>query len=619
MDTKIATLASLTAMLLATTSATAQKADEPFLKIGPDVTTWGEFNHLFEQNSNASLLPIGREEYAAIFTNYKLKVAEAKALGLDTTEAYRNESDYYIGELAKNYLQDTTAVARFARRAHARGAEEIHASHILVTCRPQASPADTLAAYNRVAAARERILAGEDFATVAREMSEDPSAKNNAGDLGYFSSLQMVEQFEDMAFSTPVGQTSEVFRTRFGFHCLHVYDRRTSEGEVRVKHIMKLVPKDAPDDKAAKAQIDSIYDAIVNHGADFDEMARKFSDDRQSSSRGGLMPWFTRNQILPEFATASFNLQADGDICAPVRTAAGWHIIRRVGRRAQKPQEEYDTMIRRAQGSNAMLLKAPKRSRMAQLAKEYAFTWDAAGRDTLIGIMLQSSLPSERTASLKAHASQSLATLNGKTLTVADAIPYINKWMPNGLPSENALDIAYAIINDYEKNRLAQKYPEYKFTSAEYRDGLLVFDLMQRKLWSETPDSTTIANQYASHPERYAIGGKFEGEIYFCPTIKAADKVRKLAAKGQKAKAAQLAIKVVSGPIAQGDIYDDILWPVTPANPYVVAVGQTTNGQTQKLSECRSRVISDLQQIAERKLTDSLRQKYQPKQLIKIK
>lgn len=621
MDIKIASLATLMTIAMSTTATKAQKNDDPFLKIGTDVTTYGEFSHLFEQNGGAALLPIGKEEYATIFTNYKLKVAEAKALGIDTTQNYRDEYEYYVGELSKSYLVDTTAIGRFAQRERARSSEEIHAAHILITCRPSALPADTLAAYKRAAAARARILRGEDFATVAKETSDDPSAKENGGDLGYFTSLQMVQEFEDAAFATPAGQTSEIVRTRFGYHFIHVYDRRPCEGEIRVKHIMKRIAEGATEaDKAkAKALIDSIYDAIVNHGADFDKMARQFSDDRPTATRGGLMQWFTRSQILPSFSNAAFALEADGDISKPVLTVAGWHIICRVGRRNEIPKDEYDAMIKRLQTSSRAISKIPKRAQMAKLAKEYGFAWDAAGRDTLIGIMLRNGSPAARKKAANDIAAQPIGVLDGKPLTMADALPHIGKWSSSGMPYENAMDIIYSIVNDYEKGRLEQKFPEYRFTCTEYRDGLLVFELMQRQIWKNAPDSTAIARQFASHPERYSAGGKFEGEIYFCPTIKAADKVRKLVAKGQKTKAAAMATRVVSGPISQGDIYDDFLWPMATVSPYVVVSGQVTNGQRQKLSECRNRVVSDMQQIAEQKLVDDLRVKYKPKQLIKIK
>lgn len=618
MDMKILTAA---ALAMASTAALAQKADAPFLRIGNDVTSWGEFEHLYEQNRTTALTPMSRQEYATLFTNYKLKAAEALARKIDTLATYQDECKYYLDELANSYLEDTMAVWRIAAKERGRLGEEIHAAHVLISVRPNASAADTLKAYKRAQEARQMVVGGIDFATVADKYSADPSAKTNHGDLGYFSALQMVEQFEDAAYATAPGQTSGIFRTRFGYHFLKVYDRRPTEGEVRVKHIMKMVPAGAPPEaqERAKQQIDSIYDAIVNHGADFGAMARKLSDDVQSAPRGGLMPWFSRDQTLPEFANAAFDLKEDGDISAPVRTRAGWHIICRVGRRTMMPQEEFDKMIARAKKSMPILKNAPFRSRMSQLAQEYGFRWDEAGRDTLIGVFLSCPNANDRQRALKAKSQMRLATLGGKDIMMPEAAQWARKWDSNALPAENATDMAYEMVRQYERERLADKYPEYRYTSAEYRDGLLVFELMQRDIWNATPDSALVDSLFAAHPERYATGGTFDGDIYFCPTPKVAAKVAKLAAKGKKDKAAALALKTVSGPLAQGDIYDDYLWPIGEADPYVAVCGTVTNGKAQKLSECRGRVMADLQALADRQLTERLRLKYKPEQLIRIK
>lgn len=608
------TISTLLLTLAGMSAAAAQEAGDPFLRIGEDITTWGEFVHLYEQNRDAALLPIGRQEYAALFVNYKLKAAEGRARGLDTMATYRDECKFYIDELTKAYLEDTTALPRFAARERGRMSEEVHAAHVLISVRPNALPADTMEAYGRAAAARARVVAGEDFAAVAAECSQDPSARANKGDLGYFSALQMVQPFEDAAYATPVGAVSPVFRTRFGYHFVRVYDRRKAEGEVRVKHIMAQATRG---EAAAKAMIDSIYDAIVNRGADFDDMARRHSDDRQSAQRGGLMPWFSRGQILPQFADAAFGLEADGDIGRPVKTAAGWHIICRVGRRTMMSQDEFDSMIGRAKDSTPALKRASFRSRMRQLARDYDFRWDSVGRNSLVGVCLRHCDAASRKAALESMPSVRLATMGGEVLTVAEAAEFAGAWDANALPGDNADDIACELIRAYEVGRLEDKSPDYRYACAEYRDGMLVFEVMKSGVWGATPDSAAVDSLYAAHPGRYSSGGSFEGEIYFCSTLKDAAKVRKLVGRGKRDKAAAVAMRVVEGPIRQGDIYDDFLWPLAPA-PYVVVSGAVSNGSPKPLAECRGDVISDWQTLEDRKLSEALRAKFRPAQIIKI-
>lgn len=608
--------------LLLPATILAQKPSDIFLKIGTQTTTWGEFTHLYNQNRDLSLTPVSLQQYATLFTNYKLKAYEAHNLGLDTAAQYRNELNAYLDDLAETYLVDTLAITNFATLERARGADEVRAAHILVNCPPATLPADTLIAYNKALALYNQAVQGADFLTLARQHSDDPSAAQNSGDLGYFTALQMVEPFENQAYNTPVGQTSPIFRTQYGYHFLHVFDRRPAEGQVRVKHIMVLAPRDNSSQEqlaVAKLKIDSLYDALTNGAANFDSLALRFSDDRQSATRGGLIPWFSRSQTLPEFADAAFALTSDGDISKPVQTAAGWHVICRVSRRTQIPQEEFDAMINRAKTQAPTLRRAPRRLRMSQLATQYHFKWNDAGRDTLISIFLCNKAKHHRLDAINAVASLPLASLDGQVFTLADVASHVDEWNLRQTPSENVTDIEYAIIAQYEKSRLPIKYSDYQYAANEYRDGILAFDLMQRQIWNVMPDSAAIIKQYDENPQRYSDCGTFNGQIYYCPTAKVAAKVTKLLSKGKVADAKALATKVVEGPISQGDIYDDVLWPVLPLSPYVVVNGTTTNGSPLPISKCRARVISDLQTIAEQKLVDSLNAKYQPLQLIKVK
>lgn len=599
----------------------AQKADAPFLRIGNQVSTFGEFDRMYKQNNDAALIPMTESEYAPLFTAYKLKVAEAKALGLDTLKSYADECRYYTDELSKPYLEDTTAFPRLAASERERQKKEVRASHILVSVRPNASPSDTLKAYERAQEARKRILAGESFATVADLYSDDPSVKTNHGDLGYFSALQMVKQFEDVAFSINVGEVSDVFRTRFGYHFVQLFDKRDPEGQVSVRHIMKIVPSNADeeDDARFKAKIDSLYNILTTTDTiSFEDLARANSDDRQSAMRGGQMPWFSRSQILPEFANASFALENDGDISKPVRSRAGWHIIKRVGRRTSMPESEFNHMMDRAKASVFDFKFADEEARMLQLAKEYGFSWNAAGLDTLISRALRADVTSDRYAALN-DSTITLATINGKTITLADAARDASLWRSDAIPSENVRRVFCGIVKNYEMSRLEAKYPDYANAKSEYTDGLLVFDVMQRYVWDVAPDSATVDSLFLANQARYSKGGSLNGSIYFCKSAKVAAKVKALLAKGNIKKAESLAYKVVAGPINQGSVYDDFIWPIAPVSDHVVVYGTVTNGEPMKIDECRGAVVSDCQMLKERQYVSQLTKKHNPKQLIKIK
>lgn len=102
-------------------------------------------------------------------------------------------------------------------------------------------------------------------------------------------------------------------------------------GMVKVAHILILVPRGATQeqDKAAKARIDSLRDVLAK-GGDFAKLAEQYSQDPGSAREGGEMPWIIKGQTLKEFEDAAWAL-ADGETSQPVKTAAGWHIIKKVG------------------------------------------------------------------------------------------------------------------------------------------------------------------------------------------------------------------------------------------------------------------------------------------------
>lgn len=292
-----------------------------------------EFEAIYKKNNKeVSVTQEALDEYLDLFINYKLKVRAAEDAGLDTALKFQTELKGYRQQLARPYLIDRGLNDQLMEEAYQRKTEEVRASHILVSVSPEASPEDTAAAWKRIMALRARVAGGEDFAKVAAGGSEDPSAKTNGGDLGYFSVLQMVYPFETAAYKTPVGQISQPVRTKFGYHVIKVTDRRPAQGELTVAHIMiRSVDDDGPDSKAAaEAKIQEAYARIMSGEMSFADAALRYSDDAATSAKGGELPAFTTGKMIPEFEQKAFALGSDGDISTPFKTPYGWHIVKRI-------------------------------------------------------------------------------------------------------------------------------------------------------------------------------------------------------------------------------------------------------------------------------------------------
>jgi peptidyl-prolyl cis-trans isomerase SurA len=256
-----------------------QKKQQVLFSVNKVPTFTDEFTYLYKknhQNKPEDFTESKVNEYLNLFTNFKLKVTEARALGMDTTAKFSKEYKTYREDLKKPYRAEPNALDKLTKEAYDHLTQEVKASHILINLKPDAFPSDTLAAYNKIAEIKKRILAGEDFEKLARELSEDPSAKYNGGDLGYFTAMQMVYPFEEAAYKTNKGEISNIVRTRFGYHLIKVMDKKPARGEVEVSHI--LLRTGTADDAKIKNKAFDIFDQL-KAGRAWDELCKENSED----------------------------------------------------------------------------------------------------------------------------------------------------------------------------------------------------------------------------------------------------------------------------------------------------------------------------------------------------
>ena len=314
------------------------------VKIGDKAFSADAFFQSFTKNrfSSDSAQSLSARQYFDIYTSTKLKLLGAEAQGRDTTSDFKEELASYREQLAAPYLTDKEGVARLTEEAYNRLKQEVHAAHILVGVPEEASPADTLSAYRAAVAMRGRLLEGSDFGEMAQKFSKDATAKDNKGDLGYFTAFQMVYPFENAAYTTPIGKISEPIRTKSGYHLIKVLDRRPSRGKLRVAHVMiQTKPDFSPEKKKETAQrIQEAYTRLQK-GETWEKVVQIYSDDFQSRQSAGLLPVFGVGEMMPAFEEAAYKLDKTGDYSKPVETPYGWHIIRLVDKR---PLEAFATM-----------------------------------------------------------------------------------------------------------------------------------------------------------------------------------------------------------------------------------------------------------------------------------
>lgn len=641
----------LTAILLAYVFCALgqNKKEDVLLTIAGEQITRSEFMAVYNKNNNRSDIidPKTVSEYLELYINFKLKVKEAMDLGMDTVGSFVNELKGYRHTLAQPYLTDKEVNDRILKEAYERMKTDLRASHILVRVSPQASPADTLAAFTKISNIRKRLMAGEDFARLAAETSEDPSArdsdpapgraasKGNGGDLGYFSALDMVYPFENGAYQLEKNQISLPVRTDFGYHLIKLTDKRPALGKVQVAHIFLRMPANAgPADSASvKSKAYEISQKITG-GMKFEDAVASYSDDKGSAGKGGVLPWFGVNRMVPEFITMLYDLPKPGDISAPLLTSYGWHIVKLIERKPVGTYEEELPELKRRVSKDSRS-QAGREAAIASAKKEFGFKEYRKALRPIYAMVDSTVFMGTWKAPQGKAFKKKLFVINAKTYSQEDLIRYITE---NQTPSASS-NLQTYVDNMYKQfsnekcievldSKLEEKYPEFKALMTEYHDGILLFSLTDEKVWSKAiRDTAGLEAYYMSNRDTYMWPERVNAVIYTCSNDSVANAARKLIMKGIKEKKlvdtlnvnSHLNIKYEEGNFARNEIaiIDKIEWepglsPNYPVNGSVVFVEvlRKLYPGIKNLDEARGIVTADYQNYLEKKWVENLRQKY---------
>ena len=614
---------SLMFFIAITLQAVAQPA-EPLLTIDKHKISKDEFEYIYNKNNSNQYADADRKtpkEYLELFINFKLKVVEAENLKMDTSQTFINELAGYREEIAAPYLTDIEFNEQQIEELYRRMKLEVDASHILLGINKDASPEEEQEVLDKIKNIRKQIIAGKPFEDAAVEYSEDPSAQTNKGHLNYFSAFTMVTPFEDAAFNTPVGEISEPVRTDFGYHLIKVHDTRPNKGELQVAHIMKNVGRNAtPEEKAkAKTAIDSIYQLLLN-GADFAELAKKESQDRRSAVRGGEMPWFSAGSIVKEFSAPAFALKNDGDISEPVKTAYGYHIIKRLKARPVPPFEEARALIESQIRKDATRQASGKKVFIEKLKKEYNFSENETAKAELAKLNIGDNavLPEETffTINNKNFGTKELtAFITQKNIKTGSFLSVYDNWVTDE-------------ITNMEDAKLEEKYPEFRYLMNEYHDGILLFNISQKKIWNyAAQDTAGLEAFYQKNKNKHLWNDRFKGHIITCKNVSVREEAENLFGAGLNADEVLahintngeelIAIETGAWEEAQNPVVDYYVWNGKEPENFDSATtfirGDKIKTEPKTLDEARGLFISDYQDYLEEQWIKELRRKYKIK------
>lgn len=489
----------ISSLLLGTAILAIAKGDPVLMTINGKDIKLSEFEYLYHKNNQQQIEKETLEQYVDRFVLYKQKVADAEAAGIDTTSLFIKEFEGYQKDLAAPYItEDTTYRWQFIQEAYDRYKQQIDIDHFML---PVGSAAETMANMNRMDSIRNCVLNGEKWEDLVDKYSSDPSKTRNHGHYGFISSLMFPYDFENVAYGTPVGEVSKPFATKYGVHMIRVNGKRDRE-DVHVKHILKLFPHGATDEQkaACKAQMDSIY-ALLQAGADFEELAKKESQDG-SANRGGDLGWFGRGRMVPPFEKVAFEL-ADGAISEPFATQYGYHIIKKVAHGIQ-PLSQLRPAIENSFKHDDRD-KLIQERRLSDWKAKYNYSVNPEAIDYITNALnAAGKFDSAFVAQTIKGCKLPLMTYgNNESLPVMSLLPQINNKavFTNMSAAKDYLmsridNMADAALQDYNANELVKSNPEYRNLLNEYRDGMLLFEISNRRVWKAAGKDTAGLEKY---------------------------------------------------------------------------------------------------------------------------
>ena len=604
----------LSAILLSGFVRGQQDEDKKLFSINGTEVYDSEFIRVYEKNKDIVVEDErkGFDDYFELFIDFKLKLTQAREMKLDTAQAYISELEKYREQLIQPFLQNPEATETLIREAYDRTITEVDASHILILLEPNASPVDTLKAFNKISKARNEILNGAHFDSIARIYSEDPSVEMNNGNLGYFSAFSMVYAFENAAYQTEVGGVSNPFRTQFGYHILQVNDRRESPGEVQVAHIM--VKNDSANLNQSKKKIFEIYQKL-EQGGDFANIAKEHSDDLSSASKGGVLPKFGPGRMIRLFEDVAFGLKEEGNYSAPFESEYGWHILKLLEKFPIPSYEELHAKLE-SKVKNGSRSSYVERSLARKISVNYKV------------VTFKARLQRYPDINGFENNKDTLLSIQDIMYTGDDFYTYAKDFQKKS-KAESYDDFTNAMIIDYYKNHLEETNKEFRLTYQEYQDGLLLFELIQIEVWEKSErDTMGLQNYFNDNRNKYKWNTRAKLTIASCTQLEKAKIVRELllqnmntdSIKNSVNEGARIHVLFSKGTLEEGssklpekylfsqgvsEIFEE-----ESNNFTIIKVDTIFAPKLKELKETRGEVMNDYQNYIELQWVAALRDKY---------
>ena len=489
--------------------------DVLFTVDGQDVTV-GEFKYIYDKTNGdeATYDEQSVREYLDLYERFKLKVARARAMGLDTVAALQRELAGYRRQLADNYLIDKQVTDRLVAELYERQQSDIEFSHILVQMRANPNPTDTARLYAKATELR-RDLTPSNFAEVARVNSDDKFSAPRGGYIGYITAPfpKGMHQLEDALYDAPLNTVVGPVRTALGYHLAIKTARRPARGQIELAQIMVRKPTGTTK-MPTPAQLEGARKMLAN-GQDFKTVAARVSEDKSTKDNGGYLGFVGINKYEQSFEDAAFALTEDGQVSDIVESKIGFHLLKRISKKPVQPLADVRPLLENQVKADGRFAAAQKKM-IQDIRRQGNVREDKAvfGRYAA-GLVDSTFLDFRWKPDGSTPATPILTFGDGSSVGLPQLEEYLRKNSRQRVSlgrRNNAATVAGMLYDDwveqelvaYAESKLEDNYPEFAALMREYREGILLFEATKMEVWDKaSADTSGLRAFFAANRDDY--------------------------------------------------------------------------------------------------------------------
>lgn len=522
-------------------------------KVADENITYSDLERAFKKNINrreTQLFHVAKDsilDFLNLYINYRLKVHDAIARGFQNDSAVKADIASNRRILAESFYYEKALTEPNVNDMLSKRDRELQIAIIVKTFPTDKFNGDTLPTYKMAKRFLDRILAGADFSSIAKDSSDDPETSKNGGLVGNFiTSGNTQRPIETHLFDLKPGEVyKDLIRIRDGYLIVKLI-KSEPRLQVKARHIL-LSEGLSKDSMKVVRKADSLL-SLIKSGADFSRLAEENSDDPTTAVRGGdLGNWYSRSsgfenksvRLLPPFEDALYKLK-DGQVSSIVKTEYGLHIIKRDSTRPfinEADREELKKLYKR------VYFESDKRDFLDNFKAKLNFKIHSQTSSNFLSLIdtTKTTLQPEWDKKIDDNAkSQTIFTLDNKNFTLGELIKKLNSQRELKGTATNTDGIRAAITKitdplafDKATENLEKTYPEFNALLNEFRDGILLFKVEDSEVWSKLKfDSTSAMAYWEKNKTKYNTLPVYDiTEVYVLSDTLAKD-IYKFAQKG---------------------------------------------------------------------------------------